>query len=143
LEVREARSPEEVDQALLLRERVFWGEQGVPKEADRDGRDGEAVHLVAVHEGHVIGTCRLVFDGRVAKLGRLAVERPDRRHGIGAALLREAERAARAADSRQIALHAQLPARDLYARQGYVDRGASFMEEGIPHVAMEKALTDA
>jgi predicted GNAT family N-acyltransferase len=143
LEVREARSSEEVDEALQLRERVFWGEQGVPKDADRDGRDGEALHLVAVREGRVIGTCRLVFDGQVAKLGRLVVERPDRRRGVGAALLREAERAARSARASQIALHAQLPARELYVRQGYVDRGASFMEEGIPHVAMEKPLPDA
>jgi predicted GNAT family N-acyltransferase len=140
LEVREAQSPEEVEEALRLRERVFWGEQGVPKEADRDGRDGEALHLVAIRDARVIGTCRLVFDGQVAKLGRMAVEQEDRRRGIGAALLREAERAARSAQSRRISLHAQIPARKLYARQGYVDRGASFMEEGIPHVAMEKPL---
>jgi predicted GNAT family N-acyltransferase len=140
LEVREARSPVEVEDALGLRERIFHDEQGVPVRADRDGRDGEALHLVALEEGRVIGTCRLVFEGRVAKLGRLAVELPLRRRGVGAALLREAERAARSAQVERMALHAQLPAHELYARQGFEDRGPTFMEQGIPHVAMEKAL---
>ena len=126
--------------ALELRARVFCGEQGVAPEADRDGRDGEALHVVAVEDDRVVGTCRLVFDDRVAMLGRMVVDRELRGRGVGAAVLREAERHARAAGARRIALHAQLPARPLYAREGYVDRGSRFMEEGIPHVAMEKAL---
>jgi predicted GNAT family N-acyltransferase len=140
LEVREARTPAEVEDALRLRERVFSDEQGVATEADRDGRDGEALHLVAVDGDRVIGTCRLVFEGRVAKLGRMVVERPLRGQGVGSSMLREAERAAREAQADRIALHAQMPARSLYARQGFEERGASFVEEGIPHVAMEKPL---
>jgi predicted GNAT family N-acyltransferase len=143
LEVREARTPQEIEEALELRELVFSGEQGIPSEADRDGRDGRALHLVAVDAERVIGTCRLVFDGRVAKLGRLVVEKPRRGEGVGSTLLQEAERAARLAQAESIALHAQLPARDLYARQGFVDSGPSFMEEGIPHVAMEKLLFES
>ena len=109
-------------------------------EADRDGRDGEALHLVALRDGVVIGTCRLVFDGPVARLGRMAVEPALRRQGVGAALLREAERCAREAGSLQIDLHAQTPAISLYARSGYKERGEQFIEEGIPHVSMEKQL---
>jgi predicted GNAT family N-acyltransferase len=140
LEVREARTPTEVDDALRLRERVFSGEQGVAAEADRDGRDGEALHLVALDSGRVVGTCRLVFEGRVAKLGRMVVEQPLRGRGVGGSILREADRVAREAEAKRIALHAQLPAKSLYARHGYEERGATFMEEGIPHVAMEKQL---
>jgi predicted GNAT family N-acyltransferase len=138
LEVRDARTPAEVEDALRLRERVFSGEQGVAAEADRDGRDGEALHLVAVDGDRVIGTCRLVFEGRVAKLGRMVVERPLRGRGVGASILKEAERAAREAEVERIVLHAQLPAKSLYARQGFEERGVAFVEEGIPHVAMEK-----
>ena len=50
MEVREARSDDEVAAALGLRERVFCGEQGVSVEADRDGRDPEATHIVAVDD---------------------------------------------------------------------------------------------
>ena len=59
-------------------------------EADRDGRDSEATHIVAVEDGRVIGTCRLLYRGPVARLGRLAVE-PDRRgNGVAAAILERA-----------------------------------------------------
>jgi predicted GNAT family N-acyltransferase len=140
VQVRPAHGPDEVAEALRLRERVFSVEQGVRTDADRDGRDHEATHLVAVQGQAVIGTCRLVFDGPVAKLGRMAVASEWRGLGVGAALLDEAERCAREAGSRRIDLHAQTPAVSLYARGGFVQRGELFYEEGIPHVPMDKSL---
>lgn len=126
--------------ALSLRDRVFAGEQGVHPSADRDGRDHEALHLVAVEGEAVVGTCRLVLDGARARLGRLAVIRSRRRAGIGAALLTEADRQARGAGAMRIELHAQLPARELYVRDGYTMQGEVFVEEGIEHVSMAKRL---
>jgi predicted GNAT family N-acyltransferase len=139
-QVRRASDAGEVHAALSLRERVFSGEQGVRVEADRDGRDGEALHLVAVRDGEVIGTCRLVLDGPVARLGRMAVEPALRGQGVGAALLVEAEHCAREAGSRRIDLHAQTAAISLYSRGGFEQRGELFVEEGIAHVSMEKHL---
>ena len=140
MEVRPSLDATELQAALGLRERVFCGEQGVSHDAERDGRDREALHLVAVEDGRVVGTCRLLFTGRVALLGRLAVESELRRRGIGAALLSEAARYARRHGAARISLHAQLDARDLYAGAGYSELGAPFVEEGIDHVTMEKAL---
>jgi predicted GNAT family N-acyltransferase len=140
MEVRPARDSHEVDQALRLRERVFCGEQGVTPAAERDGRDGAALHLVAVDEGVVVGTCRLTFSGRVGSLGRLAVDRGHRRRGIGAELVAESERAARVEGARRIALHAEVGARGIYDAAGYVQLGEPFVEEGIDHVTMEKQL---
>ena len=117
--------------ALSLRERVFAGEQGVHPSADRDGRDHEALHLVAVEGDDVVGTCRLVLNGASARLGRLAVTRSRRRGGIGAALLAEADRQARRAGARRIELHAQLPARELYVRDGYIEQGGVFVLANI------------
>jgi predicted GNAT family N-acyltransferase len=140
VEVREARSESEVSAALELRERIFCGEQGVAFEADQDGRDPEATHIVAVDDGVVIGTCRLLFRGEVARLGRLAVERGRRGDGVAAAILREADRIATGAGAESIALHAQTYAQSLYERAGYEEYGPTFVEEGIQHVAMEKRL---
>lgn len=139
-EVRVASSSSEVDEALELRRRVFVGQQGVTLEADRDGLDATAVHVVAVAEGRVVGTCRLVFDDGLARLGRMAVEDAMRGRGLGAAILEEAEAQARAAGASRIRLHAQLAAQSLYARGGFEAKGIEFMEEGIPHVTMEKRL---
>jgi predicted GNAT family N-acyltransferase len=140
VEVREARTKSELAAALALRERVFCGEQGVSFEADQDGRDGEATHIVAVDEGVVIGTCRLLFRGPVARLGRLAVERDRRGENVAAEILREADRVATQAGSESIALHAQTYAQAVYERAGYREYGPKFVEEGIEHVAMEKRL---
>jgi predicted GNAT family N-acyltransferase len=119
---------------------VFSGEQGVSLAADRDGRDSESTHLVAVEGERVIGTCRLLFRGNVARLGRLAVD-PDRRgEGIAAALLTLADRVALDQGADTISLHAQTYARRLYLDAGYEERGPEFVEEGIEHVAMGKRL---
>ena len=108
--------------------------------ADRDGRDHEAIHLVAVEDGRVVGTCRLLFRGRTARLGRLAVEPAARRRGVAAAILRAATEAARRVEAERIELHAQTYALELYAREGYAGHGSEFVEEGIPHLAMRKSL---
>jgi predicted GNAT family N-acyltransferase len=140
VEVREATTEDEVAAALALRSRVFCEEQGVSFEADQDGRDPEATHIVAVDDGKVIGTCRLLFRGQVARLGRLAVDRERRGDGVGAAILREADRVAAESGADSIALHAQTYALALYATAGYREYGPTFVEEGIEHVAMEKRL---
>jgi predicted GNAT family N-acyltransferase len=140
MEVRQARTNDELSAALDLRERVFCGEQGVSVEADRDGRDGEALHIVAVDDDRVIGTCRLLLRGSVARLGRLAVEPDHRGNGVAAAILSQADGAARDAGADAISLHAQTYALELYLRAGYAERGARFVEEGIEHVSMEKRL---
>jgi predicted GNAT family N-acyltransferase len=139
-EIRLVAGNGERDAALALRHRVFCEEQGVALDLEADGRDGEALHVVAVSDGAVVGTCRLVLAGRTANLGRMAVEPEARGRGIGAALLAGAEREARAAGASRIALNAQAHARELYARGGFAERGEAFEEAGIAHVLMEKRL---
>ena len=140
MDVRPARDRSEVEQALALREQVFCGEQGVELAADRDGLDDRAIQIVAVEAGAVVGTCRVLMDGDVGRLGRMAVAAPVRGRGVGQAILTAAERSAREAGASLMRLHAQRYVEDLYAAAGYAPYGAPFDEEGIPHVAMEKAL---
>ena len=138
--VRPANDRQEVGEALALRERVFHDEQGIRREADRDGRDGEALHVIAFDDGELVGTCRVILAGEVGMLGRLAVERSGRRRGIGRAVLAAAEHEALAAGARRMTLHAQVPVQRFYERSGYTPYGDVFEEEGIAHVAMEKRL---
>ena len=119
---------------------MFCEEQGVTFEADRDGRDGEAVHLVTVAGERVIGTCRLLPAGAEARLGRMAVEAALRGGGVGARLLEAADAVAREMGHERVVLHAQVTARSVYDLAGYVQRGAPFVEQGIEHVTMEKVL---
>jgi predicted GNAT family N-acyltransferase len=141
IEVRRARDPGEVAAAIEVRRVVFCEEQGVPIDDELDGRDDEALHLVAVDDdGRVIGTCRLLFRGRTCQLSRMAIEQDARGSGLGNALLELADAEAEMAGSARIALHAQMHAHSLYTRHGYEPRGPRFEEAGIEHVAMEKSL---
>jgi predicted GNAT family N-acyltransferase len=140
VEIRPARGGDELAAAVALRRAVFCDEQGVPVELELDGRDDQALHLVAVQDEEVIGTCRLLVEAGTAKLGRLAVLRPYRRRRTGAALVAAAQAQARAAGARRIVLHAQAHATRLYAVHGFRASGSPFLEAAIEHVAMEKAL---
>ena len=140
VEIRRVRDRDEYAAALDLRHRVFCVEQGVPKREELDGRDEEAVHLVAVEDGRVVGTCRLLFVDRTVQLSRLAIDRAARRRGLATRLLQAADAEALAAGARRIVLHAQTYARALYLGCGYEPRGHAFVEAGIEHIAMEKRL---
>jgi ElaA protein len=140
VDVRTARDRGEFEQALALREQVFCVEQGVELAADRDGLDDYAIQLVAVEEDRIIGTCRVLVEDEIGRLGRMAVEAHSRGRGVGQAILAAAERSARDAGARLMRLHAQRYVEDLYAAAGYAPYGEPFVEEGIPHVSMEKPL---
>ncbi len=87
IEIRRHQGEDEMAQLLRLRHDVFCGEQGVPEREELDGRDGEAVHLVAVEDGRVLATCRLLFVGATVQFSRLAVARDARRRRIATRLL--------------------------------------------------------
>jgi predicted GNAT family N-acyltransferase len=70
----------------------------------------------------------------------MAVEPAARGRGLGAEILVAAERAAADAGAERMRLHAQTAAQSLYARAGYEQDGEPFVEEGIDHVTMERAL---
>jgi predicted GNAT family N-acyltransferase len=140
VDVRPARGEDELRAALDLRRAVFVEEQGVPLAEELDAQDAAALHLVAVHDGRVVGTCRLVGGGETVKLGRMAVTRGARGQGVAARLLAEAEGRALELGARRMALGAQLTARRVYERAGYVAHGEHFLDAGIAHVMMEKRL---
>jgi len=139
-EVRRVRGDEEMELVRSLRYEVFCVEQGVPEHEELDGRDQEALHLVAVADGALLATCRLLMVGNTAQFSRLAVRASARRRGIASALLAAADDESRAAGARRVVLHAQTYARGLYDNAGYRARGRAFVEAGIEHIAMEKQL---
>ena len=123
LAVRPPRDEAELRAALALRHEVFCVEQGVSEADEIDGRDGEALHVVAVRNGRVVGTSRGA-----------------RRGGVGAQLLDAAEAGARAAGAGRVILAAQVDAQRFYSARGYHTVGGHFVDAGIEHVRMEKAL---
>ncbi len=139
--IRWARDAADVQGAIAVRERVFVQEQGVPPEEELDGRDADALHLVAVDaDDRVIGTLRLLLDGATAKVGRVAVESAWRRQGIAARMLEDALAEAAARGARRVRLASQLDVVALYERAGFTVESPVFEEAGIPHVWMAREL---
>jgi len=139
LRIRRA-GPADLDAAYAVRREVFTVGQGVPVGIERDERDAGAVHVVAERDGDVIGTGRLVVDGRLGVVGRMAVLPGVRGGGVGAALLSALEGEAFGAGLASVTLHAQLTARRFYELAGYTAIGPTYLEAGIEHVTMEKSL---
>jgi len=129
--------PELVD----LRTRVFVDEQGVPPEIEQDDRDAVAVHVLSRDaSGRVVATGRLLVDGERATIGRMAADASVRGRGHGAAVLAELHRQAVLRGVREVELHAQVSARRFYERAGYAAVGDEYLEAGIAHVTMRRAL---
>jgi predicted GNAT family N-acyltransferase len=150
-EVRVAEDPADREACFAVRKEVFVGEQGVPEDIEYDAYDAVAVHVLAVREDGVpLGTGRLLFgdaaagktggDASVGSLGRLAVTRQTRGLGVGAALVRAVEEAARARGLTAVDLQAQTQALGFYERLGYVAYGPEFPDAGMPHRAMRRVL---
>ena len=131
---------EDIVACLRIRETVFTGEQGVSREEDEDGRDPEAIHLLATLDGVVVGTARILIKGEVGKIGRVAVLKGVRRRGIGRDLMMAALVQCRAHGLTGATLGAQTHALAFYEALGFTAVGPEFMDAGIPHREMVAAL---
>lgn len=123
---------------MPLRERVFVVEQGVPAAIELDEFDPVCRHAVGRDaNGRVIATGRLLPDGHI---GRMAVDARWRSRGIGGAVLEALVREARTRGLREVVVNAQIGALDFYFRHGFSAEGEVFVEAGIDHRAMRRAL---
>lgn len=140
--IRETQSAAETLRAFAIRRSVFVEEQGVSAVLEFDGLDDEARHLLAALDGEPAGTLRirLLEQGQVAKIERVAVLAAHRQRRIGRALLDAALEVARSAGAIEARLHAQTVVQGFYAGLGFVAVGPEFEEDGIPHIAMRLAL---
>ncbi len=120
-----------------LRHEVFVVGQGVPEELERDDLDALSDHAVAILDGALVGTGRLLPD---ATIGRMAVAESARGTGIGAAVLVRLEQRARERGLPSVELHAQVHAQGFYGRAGYLPVGEVYLEAGIEHRTMRKQL---
>jgi ElaA protein len=126
---------------LALRREVFIREQGVPEADEVDGRDGEAIHLLARLDGVPVGTARLLVMGDTGKIGRVCVLPGARGQGIGAALIRAGLEALRAMPGiRRAKLSAQVQALGFYAALGFAAVGEEYLDAGIVHRDMVMPL---
>jgi len=141
IEIKLVETEPEMESAVAVRFRVFVSEQSIPPEEELDNADATASHAIALCQGQVVGTGRLVFceDGW-AQIGRMAVDAEWRRKGVGSRILRFLEESALDLGLHHCMLHSQEYVRGFYAAHGYHEHGDTFLEVDIPHVEMRKEL---
>src|SRR5690606_28043988 len=92
------------DSVRDIRRAVFIDEQRVPADEEWDADDTGAVHFLMSADGQPVGTARLLPDGHI---GRVAIMRDWRGHGLGQALMLEVMKHARRVGIDALKLSAQ------------------------------------
>jgi GNAT superfamily N-acetyltransferase len=124
---------------LDLRYRVLRAPLGLGRQDVTFEGEERARHLVARVVDLVVGCA--VFDPATGRLRAMAVDSSVQRRGIGSRLVGRLEEEVRRRGIRLLKLHARVEVARFYARLGYEVEGEPFLEVGIPHQAMTKALT--
>ena len=120
-----------------IRHEVFVDEQNVSEELEIDGLDGEAKHVLAFVNGVPIGTGRVLIDGNI---GRVAVIKNYRGHGIGKLIMKELIKWAQDKSLEKVWLSSQWHAHSFYIDLGFVCVGEIYIEAGIDHIKMYRTL---
>jgi predicted GNAT family N-acyltransferase len=121
-----------------IRQLVFQVEQQVDPALDFDGLDPVAQHILAWQGKRAVGTARIRYlDGSSVKLERVAVLADCRGQGIGQQIIQTALAWLTAQQIFDCKIHAQSQTVSFYQKLGFIPRGETFYEAGIPHVAMQ------
>ena len=125
---------------LRLRSEVFVVEQSCVY-LDPDGRDAEPEthHWWTERNGAPVAYLRLLDDGAARRIGRVVTHAAARECGMAAQLLQTVL----GNTSGPWVLDSQSHLTEWYERFGFVVAGDEFIEDGIPHVPMYRAVPSA
>ena len=122
-----------------LRQDVFVVEQECPY-PDLDDRDQEPEtrHVLLRGDDELLGYARVLDDGDVWRIGRVAMASEGRGQGLADHLMTVALQVSK---GRDVVLDAQAPLEGWYESFGFVATGPEFLEDGIPHVPMRRGAS--
>lgn len=133
-EVTDLRAP------LAVRAEVFIAEQHVAPAEDVDGRDADCLHWLVTDAEGSVATLRVLPQGEVAKIQRVAVLKRARGTGLGTALMRHVMDRLAERGFTSATLGAQIDALGFYERLGFEAHGPVYDDAGIPHRDMDRDL---
>ena len=132
----------ELYEILKTRAEIFVVEQDCPYQ-DLDDKDQDAIHIFSYNDKGRVSSCLRVFwkdeKEAVAQIGRVVTL--EHGTGLGGRLLHEGVKLAiEQFKAKKIYLEAQEYAKGYYAREGFEVVSEPFLEDGIPHVKMERII---
>lgn len=132
----------DLSHAYAIRQAVFVDEQGFSADTEIDEVDKTALHVLVMYDSQPAATARLYQHDGLWHIGRVAVLREFRGHGVGAVAMRLMMQKARSLGAAEVHVGAQKQAERFYSRLGFVPCGLEYDEEGVPHVPMKAPVAD-
>ena len=129
-------SLQELHDIYALRSEVFVVEQDCVYQ-DIDGNDQKAKHLLGYDNHILVAHSRLLNPGDYFKqhsFGRAVVKKTHRGMGLGDELVKRSIH--ELGVDTEIKISAQYHLEKLYQKNGFVSVGDTYLEDGIPHIAM-------
>jgi predicted GNAT family N-acyltransferase len=137
VKIKQVTWQEAENELRAVRTPVFIEEQFVMPEFEWDEIDAGAVHLLAMFKNQPIACLRII---QYQKIGRMAVIKPWRSNGLGAALLQKAINICKKYGRKRVHLSAQTHAIDFYLKAGFTQTSDEYIDVDIPHVDMRLDL---
>ena len=127
---------------LQLRSAVFVVEQDCVYQ-DIDGKDKKALHILGTVEGNIVAYTRVFKPGdylEKAAIGRVVVASDFRKRDFGQAIMQASIAAVENHfNTTAIGLSAQTYLLNFYNDLGFSALGETYLEDGIPHIYMERS----
>ena len=132
----------ELYEILKARAEIFLLEQQIVCQ-DMDDIDYQSLHCFLQERDLVVGYLRVFYSEEkpdTVKIGRVLTRQHGK--GVGRLLMEESLRAIKEnMPCKHLCIHAQTQAAGFYEKLGFQVTSEVFLEEGIPHVEMERELT--
>ena len=135
-------SIEELYAVLRLRSEVFVVEQTCVYQ-DMDGKDQKATHILGYEKDQLVAYTRFFKPGdyfEQASIGRVVVSPSQRGKSYGKEIMLTSLAFAKAEHFPSIKISAQCYLDKFYTDLGFISTGEKYLEDGIPHQAMDKQL---
>ena len=133
-------SQEELYEALKIRAEIFVVEQNCPYN-DLDNKDHIAKHVLGKEGEKIVAYSRIFKEGDFykghASIGRILISGEKRKKKIGNELVEKSINYCKENfPGAEIKISAQFHLKSFYQKAGFVYKGETYLEDGIPHCSM-------
>ena len=137
----EAFTPQQLYAYLQLRSEVFVVEHNCVYQ-DLDNLDQESLHVL-VYDAQLLVACARIVSANEKypniSIGRVIVAETHRKQDLGHALMQHCIQEIEARfGTQKIVLSAQAHLQNFYKKHNFAPQGAIYLEDGIPHIHMER-----
>ena len=131
----------ELYKILQLRSEVFVVEQDCVYQ-DLDFKDQKSLHVFGLKNDKIVAYTRIFKAGdyfECASIGRVVVQENERKFGFGHDVMKASIKAIKDHfNANEITISAQVYLKKFYESHGFKKVGDDYLEDGIPHIRMDK-----